>query len=98
MTKNPYQILHKPIVTEKSVAVKERNKMLCFRVAPHATKTEIREAVQTVFKVKVESVHTSLYPGKMRRRGQKFGFRPEWKKAYVKLKAGEKVPEYVENA
>jgi len=98
MTKNPYQILQKPIVTEKSEAVKERNKMLCFRVAPHATKTEIREAVQTVFKVKVESVHTSLYPGKMRRRGQKFGFRPEWKKAYVKLKAGEKVPEYVENA
>lgn len=98
MTKNPYQILQKPIVTEKSVAVKERNRMLCFRVAPQASKTEIREAVQTVFKVKVESVHTSLYPGKMRRRGQKFGFRPEWKKAYVKLKAGQKVPEYVENA
>ena len=98
MIKNPYQILHKPILTEKSLDVKERNRMLCFRVAPQASKTEIREAVQAVFKVKVESVHTSLYPGKMRRRGQKFGFRPEWKKAYVKLKAGEKVPEYVENA
>ena len=53
MIKNPYQILHKPIVTEKSEDVKERNRMLCFRVDPHATKTEIREAVQTVFKVKV---------------------------------------------
>jgi large subunit ribosomal protein L23 len=42
-------------------------------------------------------VHTSSYLGKMRRRGRTFGFRPDWKKAYVKLKAGEKVPEYVEN-
>lgn len=98
MTKNPYQILQKPILTEKSLNVKERNRMLCFRVDPHASKTEIREAVQAVFKVKVESVHTSLFPGKMRRRGQKFGYKPEWKKAYVKLRAGEKVPEYVENA
>jgi large subunit ribosomal protein L23 len=98
MTKNPYQILQKPILTEKSLDVKERNRMLCFRVDPHASKTEIREAVQAVFKVKVESVHTSLFPGKMRRRGQKFGYRPEWKKAYVKLRAGQKVPEYVENA
>jgi large subunit ribosomal protein L23 len=97
MIKSPYQILQKPILTEKSLDVKERNRMLCFRVDPQATKTEIREAVQMVFKVKVQSVHTSLYPGKMRRRGQKFGFRPEWKKAYVKLKAGEKVPEYVES-
>jgi large subunit ribosomal protein L23 len=96
--KDPYQVLQKPIVTEKSLDVKERHRTLCFRVAPEATKMEIKEAVQAVFKVKVASVHTSGYRGKMRRRGRTFGFRPDWKKAYVKLKAGEKVPEYVESA
>jgi len=98
MNRSPYQILQKPIVTEKSLAVKERIQTLCFKVDPHATKTEIREAVQTVFKVKVESVHTLSYIGKMRRRGRTVGHRPDWKKAYVKLRAGEKVPEYVESA
>ncbi len=97
MKKSPYQILEKPIVTEKSVDVKERHRTLCFRVHQEATKTAIKEAVQTIFKVKVASVHTSTLAGKMRRRGKTFGFRPDWKKAYVKLKAGEKVPEYVEN-
>jgi len=95
--KNPYQILQKPIVTEKSLDVKERHATLCFRVDPKASKTEIKEAVQALFKVKVASVHTSGYVGKMRRRGRTFGYRPDWKKAYVKLKAGEKVPEYVES-
>jgi large subunit ribosomal protein L23 len=98
MKRNPYQILEKPIVTEKSVDVKERHRTLCFKVHADASKVEIKEAVQTVFKVKVSSVHTSTYAGKMRRRGRTFGFRPDWKKAYVKLKPGEKVPEYVENA
>jgi large subunit ribosomal protein L23 len=96
--KSPYEILQKPIVTEKSLDVKERYRTLCFRVHPEATKVEIKEAVQAVFKVKVSSVHTSGYAGKMRRRGRTFGYRPDWKKAYVKLKAGEKVPEYVESA
>ena len=90
--------MQKPIVTEKSVAVKESNRTLCFQVDPLATKTEIKEAVQIVFKVKVESVHTSTYAGKMRRRGRTVGHRPDWKKAYVKLRAGEKVPEYTDNA
>jgi len=96
--KSPYQILQKPIVTEKSLDVKERQRTLCFRVHPDASKVEIKEAVQTAFKVKVASVRTSNYAGKMRRRGRTFGFRPDWKKAYVKLQAGEKVPEYVESA
>jgi large subunit ribosomal protein L23 len=98
MNRSPYQILQKPIVTEKSLAVKERNGTLCFQVDPHATKTEIKEAVQTVFKVKVDSVRTLSFLGKTRRRGRTVGHRPDWKKAYVKLRAGEKVPEYVESA
>ncbi len=98
MTKSAYQILQKPIVTEKSLGVKEAHRTLCFKVDPTATKPEIKEAVQIVFKVKVESVRTSNFLGKERRRGRTVGHRPEWKKAYVKLKSGEKIPEYSEIA
>jgi large subunit ribosomal protein L23 len=96
VTKNPYQILKKPIITEKSLDAKERARTLCFHVDRRATKVDIREAVQSVFKVKVDSVRTALCHGKMRRRGRTVGFRPDWKKAFVKLKAGEKMPEYTE--
>ena len=94
MIKSPYQILQKPIITEKGLDVKERAHTLCFHVERHATKSEIKTAVQEVFKVKVESVHTAVYHGKLRRRGRTFGFRSDWKKAYVKLRPGEKMPEY----
>jgi large subunit ribosomal protein L23 len=97
MTRGPYQVHQKPMMTEKSLDAKERVHTLCFRVDPRATKAEIKQAVQTIFKVKIESVRTALFEGKMRRRGRTFGYRPDWKKAYVKLKPGEKVPEYVEN-
>jgi len=97
MMKNPYEILQKPIITEKSLDAKERSRTLCFRVDLRANKREIKEAIQSVFKVKVESVRTASYQGKMRRRGRTFGYRPDWKKAFVKLKAGEKMPEYAEN-
>lgn len=97
MNRSAYQILQKPIVTEKSLTAKEAVRTLCFKVDPQATKTEIKEAVQIIFKVKVESVHTSTFPGKMRRRGRTVGHRPDWKKAYVKLRAGEKIPEYTES-
>jgi large subunit ribosomal protein L23 len=98
MTKNPYQILQKPVITEKSMDAKELARTLCFKVDPRATKREIQEAVQVVFKVKVESVRTATYHGKVRRRGRTSGRRPDWKKAFVKVKAGEKMPEYAENA
>jgi large subunit ribosomal protein L23 len=98
MNRSPYQVLKKPIVTEKSLGAKELNRTLCFKVDPGATKTEIKEAVQVAFKVKVESVRTSNFFGKERRRGKTVGHRPEWKKAYVKLKSGEKIPEYSEIA
>jgi len=71
MNRSPYQILQKPIVTEKSLAVKAGGRSLCFKVDPNATKTEIKEAVQIIFKVKVESVHTSTFAGKMRRRAKR---------------------------
>jgi len=95
--KSPYQIIRKPVITEKGLAVKENEGTLVFQVAPTATKTEIKQAVQTIFKVKVDSVRTANFPGKERRRGKFTGYRPDWKKAYVKLKSGEKMPEYAQN-
>ena len=95
--KSAYQIIRRPVITEKGLAIKENQNTLVFQVAPKATKTEIKEAVQSVFKVKVDSVRTANYPGKERRRGKFAGYRPDWKKAYVRLKTGEKMPEYAQN-
>jgi large subunit ribosomal protein L23 len=95
--KSPYQIIRRPVITEKGLDVKENEGTLVFEVASGATKTEIKEAVQAVFKVKVDTVRTANYEGKERRRGKFAGFRPDWKKAYVRLKAGEKMPEYAQN-
>jgi large subunit ribosomal protein L23 len=95
--KSAYQIIRKPIITEKGLGVKETEATLVFQVASRATKTEIKEAVQSIFKVKVDSVRTANFQGKERRRGKFTGYRPDWKKAYVRLKAGEKMPEYAQN-
>jgi large subunit ribosomal protein L23 len=95
--KSAYQIIRRPVITEKGLGVKETESTLVFEVATKATKTEIKEAVQAIFKVKVDSVRTSNLQGKERRRGRFAGYRPDWKKAYVKLKAGEKMPEYAQN-
>jgi large subunit ribosomal protein L23 len=95
--KSAYQIIRKPVITEKGLGIKETQQTLVFEVAQKATKTEIKEAVQTIFKVKVDSVRTATFEGKERRRGKFAGYRPDWKKAYVRLKAGEKMPEYAQN-
>ncbi|MGH9578110.1 MAG: 50S ribosomal protein L23 [Terriglobales bacterium] len=95
--KSAYQIIRRPVVTEKGHMVKETQRTLVFEVAKAATKTEVKQAVQTIFKVKVDSVRTANFPGKERRRGRFAGYRADWKKAYVKLKTGEKMPEYVQN-
>lgn len=96
--KNPVEIIRRPIITEKGVAVKDQQRTLVFEVAPAATKTQIKEAVQKLFKVKVARVHTANFPGKFRRRGRAGGYRRDWKKAYVQLAPGEKMIEYLETA
>jgi len=93
---NVYEVIRRPIVTEKGVTKKESENTLCFEVLADANKTQIKTAVQKVFKVKVEEVRTVNTSGKLRRRGRFTGYRPDWKKAYVRLKAGEKMPEYAE--
>ena len=77
--------------------MKEVHGTVVFEVSSKATKTQIKEAVQQIFKVKVSDVRTANFPGKMRRRGQTEGYRRDWKKAYIKLAAGEKMIEFAEN-
>jgi len=93
---NIYDIIRKPLVTEKGVDKKEKERTLCFQVACDANKTQVKAAVEKLFKVKVEEVRTANFEGKLRRRGKFAGYRPEWKKAYVKLKKDQKVPEFAE--
>ena len=92
-----YTIIRRALITEKGMGVKETEGTLVFEVAEAATKTEVKQAVEALFKVKVNSVRTANFAGKERRRGKFTGFRPDWKKAYVRLKAGEKMPDYVNN-
>ena len=76
------------IITEKGTLVQERGNQVVFRVHPRANKVEIRQAVEALFKVKVEKVRTSRQLGKVRRVGRHQGRRPDWKKAYVTLAEG----------
>lgn len=93
---NRYSVIVRPIVTEKGVEKKESERTLCFEVHPEANKTEIKQAVESLFKVKVEDVRTLTFEGKLRRRGRYSAYKSDWKKAFVKLKAGQKAPEYAE--
>ena len=86
-----------PLITEKGMNVKESQNTLVFEVAEKATKTEVKQAVESLFKVKVSAVRTATVEGKERRRGRYAGYRPDWKKAYVRLKEGEKMPEYLDS-
>jgi large subunit ribosomal protein L23 len=94
---NVWQVLKRPIITEKGVDQKDIKRTLTFEVHPDATKTQIRQAVQKIFNVKVASVQTAIFAGKERRRGKFSGYRSDWKKAYVKLKPGEKMVEFAEH-
>ena len=93
---NLYEVIQRPLVTEKGVAKKDYERTLCFQVHPEANKTQVKAAVEKLFKVKVDEVRTATFEGKLRRRGRFSGYRADWKKAYVKLKAGEKVPDFAE--
>ena len=88
--KNPRDIIVKPIVSERSVAQMEENKYT-FKTDKRANKIEIKKAVEEIFKVKVVDVKTMIVKGKVKRMGRYQGKRPDWKKAIVTLKAGDKI-------
>ena len=92
--KDPRQIILRPIVTEKTADEKERSNTVCFQVARSANRIEIRKAVDTLFNVKVVEVRVLNMHGKQRRFGRFTGNRPDWRKAYVRLAAGEKTIEF----
>jgi large subunit ribosomal protein L23 len=94
--RDPHAIIVGPLITEKSTLLKEKNGVLAFRVERRANKVEIRQAVEKLFKVKVAWVRTQNAHGKPKRVGRFAGRRPDWKKAYVRLKPGEKTVEYFE--
>ena len=89
-------VLKSPVITEKSTLLKETQQTLAFKVLRDANKIEIRNAVENIFKVKVASVRTAIFHGKKKRQGKYVGRRPDWKKAYVTLKPGEKMVEFSE--
>ena len=95
-----WDIIKSPVITEKALIAKEETQegrqLLTFRVDKHATKPEIKSAVETIFQVKVDQVRTINYMGKTARRGRYEGRKPSWKKAYVTLKQGEKPVDYGE--
>ena len=100
---NIWDILRSPVVTEKSVLLKEASsedeavgQILTFRVNTKAGKIEIKKAVEEIFSVKVAKVRTVHYEGKIKKRGRYAGRRASWKKAYITLKKGEPHIDYAE--
>ena len=91
-------VIRRPLITEKTSILREDGRTLVFQVASDANKVEIRRAVETLLGSKVASIRTSIAHGKFKRQGRYAGQRPDWKKAYVKLREGEKMPEFLEGA
>ena len=94
--KSVYDIVAAPLITEKGTLVNAEGNQVVFRVRRDANKDEIRHAVETLFKVKVEKIRTLNVLGKIRRVGRNAGRRPDWKKAYVTLAAGQRI-DFFEN-
>jgi large subunit ribosomal protein L23 len=89
--KNIYEVLQGPLLTEKGTLLKEKDNKVLFKVSKNANKIEIKNAVESIFKVKVDCVTTMNCKGKKKRMGKYEGRRSDWKKAIVTLKEGEKL-------
>ncbi len=91
-------VIRRPLITEKTTVIREDGLTLVFQVAMDANKIDIKRAVEQLFGSKVQQVRTSLSHGKMKRQGRYAGRRSDWKKAYVRLREGEKLPEFLQGA
>ncbi len=94
----PTHVIRRPLVTEKTTILREDGRTLVLEVAAAANKIQIRRAVEALFGSKVADVRTTTVLGKIKRQGRYSGRRPDWKKAYVRLRDGEKLPEFIEGA
>ncbi len=92
------EVIRRALVTEKTTIQREDTGTIVLEVAMGATKIEIKQAVERLLGSKVASVRTSINHGKIKRQGRFSGQRPDWKKAYVRLRDGETVPEFLEGA
>jgi large subunit ribosomal protein L23 len=88
---NAHEVIRKPLVTEKSNIGRETQNLVSFAVDLRATKPEIRSAVEQLFSVKVLDVHTLRMSRKTRRVGKTMGYKPQWKKAIVRLAEGQRI-------
>ena len=94
---NSNKIIRRPLVTEKSTIMRELGaNIISFEVDPTANKIQVKNAVEELFKVKVDEVRLFNVRGKVKRMGRYEGKRRDWRKAYVRLKAGEKAPDFIE--
>jgi large subunit ribosomal protein L23 len=96
--KSIYQVIRRPLITEKATTLKETQRALVFEVHRDATKPEIKKAVEALFDTKVADVRVANFHGKTKRQGRNVGRRRDWKKAIVVLKEGEKMVEFFEQA
>ncbi len=95
---NLTDIIRRPLITEKTSILREDGRTIVFQVAAAANKSEIKRAIESLLNTKVESVRTAIAHGKVKRQGRFAGRRSDWKKAYVTLKEGQKMPEFLEGA
>lgn len=93
---NANQIILRPLVTEKSTVLRETGNVIAFEVATKANKIQVKDAIEELFNVKVAEVRLFNVRGKMKRMGRFVGKRRDWRKAYVRLKEGEKAPDFIE--
>ena len=91
-------VIRRALVTEKTTVMREQGQIIAFEVAMGATKVDVKRAVQQLLGAKVAEVRTSIVHGKIKRQGRFAGQRPDWKKAYVRLRPVESVPEFLEGA
>jgi large subunit ribosomal protein L23 len=91
-------IIRRPLVTEKTTTLRDDGKTVVFEVSKDANKIDIKRAIEKLLGAKVASIRTAIAHGKIKRQGRYAGQRPDWKKAYVTLREGEKMPEFLEGA
>lgn len=91
-------VIRRPVITEKTTGLREQVQTIVFEVAVGATKVEIKQAVERLLGAKVAAVRTAIAHGKVKRQGRYQGQRSDWKKAYVRLRDGEKMPDFLEGA
>ena len=91
-------VIRRPLITEKTSLLREDGRIIVFHVATAANKIQIKHAIEQLLGSKVESIRTSIMHGKVKRQGRFSGRRSDWKKAYVRLRQGAKMPEFLEGA